>query len=562
MVNAQGSERSGMLSRVFGIPGRGRLAASMTWLAAISILAMLAAVVLSRQGNLAWDDADYLRRGLAHARTAQSAGGPAILLRGFECLLHEGPKPPWLVAWIQLGAIAFGRSNLNSLIIYASVVPYAFLLVAVIGIGRWQSGAWGGLLALVCLVSSPYSLAFGAQVMVETYLSLWVLLTYTLAARLVVRPTRKRGLALGTMVGLSLLTKLTIALFLPAPLVYVLYRAIRLDSDRRLLLKALLWSGLIAVVIAGPWYALNTSQAVKFALFSARYDRVVRNRADRVPTGQRVAAFVGELPGWPLAATFAGAAILGSVLALRQRDRCLEHVIERSDLQAHLARMTWLGAGTSAAALLVPSYFDPRFLLPIWPLVAIELGRRFEAILLRFHAFPRCLVSGGLAASVLLACAPIVRQPTIPTYWQAASLIDHLVSQYGVATLANVGNCIEWNVCKTGLINELRDKPADCFVLRDLTNLPPERIRHVLSRFDAVVVLEQTDLLERQSSLLPGLNGSYRKVVDNVTEDPQFVLVPAPAGIGGLPHLSVYVKETKLGQTERSARIYSDDHRL
>jgi len=550
-----------MLNRVLGSPGRGGFAVWITWLSALLILAMLAAVVLSRQGNLAWDDADYLRRGLANARTAESAGGLMVLIRGFECLLHEGPKPPWLVAWIQMGSIAFGRSNLNSLIIYASVVPYAFLLAAVIRIGRWQSGAWGGLLALVCLVSSPDSLSFGAQMMVETYLSLWVLLTYALAARLLVRPTRTCGLALGVMVGLALLTKLTIALFLSAPLVYVLWNTIRFHGDRRLLLKALCWSGLISLVIAGPWYALNTAKAVRFAIFSSRYDQVARDRADRVTTGERVAAFVADVAGWPLAATLASAALFGSLPALRKSNRSSDRVIERSELQAHLARMTWLGAGTSAAALLVPSYFDPRFLLPIWPVVAIELGRRFAIMLPRFHAFPRCLVSGGLAASVLLACASVVRQPPIPTYWQTASLIDHLVSHYGIATLGNVGNCSEWNVCKTGLINELRDRPADCFVLHDLSKVPADQIHPMLSRLDAVVVLKRTDLPERLFNFSAGLNGSYSTVVENVIQDPQFVLVPTPA-VGGLPHLSVYIKETKLARTEKSPRTYAGNYRL
>ena len=394
-----------MLNRVFDVPNRGKFAALMTWVVALAILAMLAGIVLSRRGNLAWDDADYLRRGLANARTAESAGGLKVLFRGFECLLHEAPKPPWLVAWIQIGAIAFTRHNLDVLIVYSSVVPYAFLLVAVIGIGRWLSGAWGGLFVLVCLVSSPYSLAFGAQVMVETYLSLWVLLTYVLAARLLVRPSPRCGLALGTVVGLSLLTKLTIALFLPAPLFYVLFHAIRPHSNRRLLLKTLLWSGILSVVIAGPWYALNAAQAVNFAIFSSRYDEVAGDRSERVRTGQRAAAFVGDLAGWPLAATFASATVFGSVVALRKGNRSLDDGMERSDIQAHLGRMAWLGAGSGAAVLLYPSYFDPRFLLPIWPALAIDIGRQFYLMMARFNATPKRLVIGGLAASLLLACA-------------------------------------------------------------------------------------------------------------------------------------------------------------
>ncbi len=129
-------------------------------------------------------------------------------------------------------------------------------------------------------------------------------------------------------------------------------------------------------------------------------------------------------------------------------------------------------------------------------------------------------------------------------------------------TLGNVGNCIEWNVCKTGLINELRDRPADCFVLHDLTKLPPERARKMLARFDAVVVLE-TDRLSREVSLIysPGTNRSYGAVVENLTQNPLFVLVPTPAR-GGLPHLSVYVKQSKLGQSEKSPSTVAGNPRL
>ena len=46
-----------------------------------------------------------------------------------------------------------------------------------------------------------------------------------------------------------------------------------------------------------------------------------------------------------------------------------------------------------------------------------------------------------------------------------------------MASLANVGNIADWNVCKTGLINELRDNPNDCFVLHDLSAESAEGLR-------------------------------------------------------------------------------------
>ena len=90
--------------------------------------------------------------------------------RAIDRLLLEQPKPPWLVAWIEFGVHLFGRRNVDALILFSTVVPYGFLD------GRrdpgWPpaAGAHGqGFLALVCLASSPLSLAFGGKVMVETY---------------------------------------------------------------------------------------------------------------------------------------------------------------------------------------------------------------------------------------------------------------------------------------------------------------------------------------------------------------------------------------------------------
>ena len=85
----------------------------------------------------------------------------------------------------------------------------------------------------------------------------------------------------------------------------------------------------------------------------------------------------------------------------------------------------------------------------------------------------------------------VAQTPAITTYWNTAALIDELVREYGISTLGNVGNCAEWNVCKTGLINELRDQPANCFVLHDLTKLNADDALRHLAQFDAVVVLGQ-----------------------------------------------------------------------
>ena len=145
---------------------------------------VLDGLVLSRRGNLAWDDADYLRRGLANARFAE-AGGPLLASAASDRPAAPGTaQAPWFVAWIEVGVHAIGRRNIDLLIVFSTVVPYALLMAAVTVAGRWLRGPWGGFLSLVCLAASPLSLAFGGKVMVETFLALWVLLVYCLIAAL------------------------------------------------------------------------------------------------------------------------------------------------------------------------------------------------------------------------------------------------------------------------------------------------------------------------------------------------------------------------------------------
>ncbi|MBV8488103.1 MAG: hypothetical protein JO161_07470, partial [Planctomycetaceae bacterium] len=107
--------------------GQSSLVWAFTWLLAGAALVLLGYLVVARHGNLAWDDADYLRRGLADARLAERGGGPGVLLRMPELLLREQPKPPFLVGWIMLAVLAIGRSSIVLLILHGSVLPFGLL---------------------------------------------------------------------------------------------------------------------------------------------------------------------------------------------------------------------------------------------------------------------------------------------------------------------------------------------------------------------------------------------------------------------------------------------------
>jgi hypothetical protein len=467
-----------------------------------------------------------------------------IAPRAIDRLLLEQPKPPWLVAWIEFGVHLIGRRDIDRLILFSTVVPYAFLMTGVILIGQRLSGAWGGFLALVCLASSPYSLAFGGKVMVETYLALWVLLIYGLTALFLTAPSRKKAAALGFVVGLALLTKLTIALFLPGPLIFGCVQAQRGALDRLLLFRKVALSIAVCLAVAGPWYLRNARSAVRFAIFSSQYNEIATG-LERVPLSHRLAEMASYLAGWPLLITIAGCATAVALFPRKQQMAPAGSGGEHAGAEFLFQKMAWVGAGIAAAVLLCPTYFDCRFLLPIWPVLAVAIGSRLSLQLTRLPAVPRSLIGLGCALSLVFASAAFAREPLFRTYWKTTVLIDELVSRFGVSNLVNVGNCAAWNVCKTGLMNELREHPDNCFVLHDLTKRSDARAKQILNQADAVIVLGRSELSEAVMQVAPGLNRGYQALVEDLTIDSNFTRIHIPA-TDGLPELSVYVRPARL----------------
>ena len=343
---------------------------------------------------------------------------------------------------------------------FSTVVPYALLMLAVTVTGRWLRGPWGGCSRSCAWLLHRSRSPSASKVMVETFLALWILLVYSLAALYLTAPSRKIAAALGLAVALALLTKLTTALFLPGPLIYGCVRILRHRAGAAVAFRKLAIGAAVCLAVAGPWYFKNAVPAVKFAFFSSRYNEVATG-SDRVPTARRAADMASDLAGWPLPAPLprvrAGRGSSGDGRSRREVD-------ENSDrnvlARISFTRMAWLGAGIAAAVLLFPAYFDTRFLLPIWPVLAVAIGAGLRSHGLRLPVIPKTLLGLGLAGSLLFAFSNVAREPSFATYWETTGLIDDLVDRYGVSNLMNVGNCAAWNVCKTGLMNELRQTPA------------------------------------------------------------------------------------------------------
>jgi 4-amino-4-deoxy-L-arabinose transferase-like glycosyltransferase len=304
------------------------------------------------------------------------------------------------------------------LLVYSSVVPFLFLALGTVSLARRNHGPAAGLLAMAFLLASPRTPSFGGKVMVETFLASWVLLALGLASRLAASPRRQTGIALGLATGLALLTKLTAVLLLSGALVPFLWWMFRPGPDRSLRTRALGWAIVTCLVVAGPWYARNAPAAVQFGAFSARYNLLAEGQSQIVPTGDRLIRILGDLPGWPLLVTLGA---VGFAVSVRQSEPSFETAETDGPCTPSARFRVLVVASTLAAAgaLMIPAYFDTRFLLPLWPSIAVALGGALAREFRTLTFSPRAAIGTAFAASLAASIVWTVGEPASTTYWAA-----------------------------------------------------------------------------------------------------------------------------------------------
>ncbi len=506
---------------------RGRLALGFVAL----VIAASASLVAGR--NLAWDDADYLRDGLRVANSVR-LDGPSRPGHALTSLLRVQPKPPLLVGWIAAGGLIPALRTPSSLYLFASLIPFVILLLVVAAVASSRSGRRGGFFALLILAASPMALSFGAKVMVETFMGVWVLLAIWSMARLLDAPGRGRALALGVPLALACLTKMTAALLMPVPSALALVLMVRRHGLSKAT-AAMGWVVAVASSIAAPWYLRNGAAAIRFARFSARYNLEALGTPGRVGSMDRLPAIGRDLAGWPVVAL----ALVAGFVAFGEWRRSKARSEAGSTDDFALLAVACFASG--ALILQVPLYFDPRFLLPAWPSVAVVLGASLARIRWSSDRVPSLATGALLAVALVGSFGRLADDPKTTTFWAARPLIDHLVARYRIANLYNVGNCQDWNVSKTGLANEFRDDPRDCFVLHDLSgSLPPKFLKR-LEGAEAVVMLDRSKLPTSWFAYGPALNRSCDFALAHLANDRQFLRVEDyPAA--GLPPLLVFVR--------------------
>jgi hypothetical protein len=310
--------------------------------------------------------------------------------------------------------------------------------------------------------------------------------------------------------------------------------------------------------VAGPWYARNLLEALRFGISSSRFNLDVEGSREILTVPARLLVLLAELPGWPLAVLLGA---MGVYVALKKLPggesgaKC-DDARSRQGLARRFRTMVLASTLVAAVVLMFPSHFDSRFLLPLWPALSVVSS---EALAKAFRVqapWQRYIAGSALAASFAAAAVGLSRERVSTTCWDAGRLIDELVARHGISNLANVGNTENWNVCKTGLINELRENPADCFVLHDLSAETAEGLRSRLGRFDAVVVLADTAIPDGYQKAWPTLNRGLNAIAGIIESDPELVVADRLPQ-KGVPPLKVFIRDRQANARAEAAPIES-----
>ena len=290
-------------------------------------------------------------------------------------------------------------------------------------------------------------------------------------------------MGLGLVTGLALLTKTTAVFLLAGAVAWFLWKTSRRDQGRSFTRTSPGFAVTGLRRVAASWYVHHAPSAVRFALYSSRFNLVAEGQSQLKSVWDRLVLILADLPGWPLVAVLGILGLLACRLRGGSAGTTNREALPRSrPLRTHFRLMTAASLIGATVVLMVPPHFDTRFLLPLWPAVSVALSGPIARLVASLGFVPRMLAGAGLAASVSISAVGLAREPVAPTHWSATRLIDRLVSRHGVSYLANVGNIETWNVCKTGLINELRSNPDDCFVLQDLSTESRDGALHAVAQ--------------------------------------------------------------------------------
>jgi hypothetical protein len=331
---------------------------------------------------------------------AQPALSPGIL----EQLDPYDPWHPWILGddVMQLNREIYDRLFIQSRLVTLSLALVGGLLIW--GWSRQLSGPQGGLLSLALFVTSPTILAHASVATVDVGSA--VLFSATLFAlwRFLERPSASRALVCGLLLGAALLAKMTALILLPLVVVITLAALVIPPRPDRARVRSLL-GGLVVVLVTAV-LLLNLAYGLRgsFAgwgsrdLFSRTLSKATGWLPGWMPSGlpswyvfgldtQLLDLEQGEFPGYLLGewsqegrwqyfpVAFASKEPLPFLLLLAASLGALGGRRQRRDLLTELCLILPILTVVAVAMRGGRLQIGIRYLLPIYPLIFVHLGR-------------------------------------------------------------------------------------------------------------------------------------------------------------------------------------------
>jgi 4-amino-4-deoxy-L-arabinose transferase-like glycosyltransferase len=270
-VEEERTEVAGGPAKAPRLPGcaRSQIAATRYWLifAAFTLTAILAAVIrwsLAHPFGIHWDEAEYINdvlidvQRLRHWMLLKAAG---------RILIASVGRPPAYRLLADPLLALFGPGTALARVI--SLSGYGLASWYVYRAASLAAGRIAGAFALLIFCLSPEVVTASAFFGTESslYLATSAMLFYLLRSLSGEAKPSRDWIGLGAAVGLGFLSKTSFLLIGPPALIcwwIIARRSKSGDSRFRLPLKA----GLLALLIAGPWWFLHARDAMAYAHFA------------------------------------------------------------------------------------------------------------------------------------------------------------------------------------------------------------------------------------------------------------------------------------------------------
>lgn len=438
----------------------------------------------ARLDRLAYDDANYLERGLYHAR--QIAHRPAWQwpVRLLYSLTFEGPKPPFFYGWLAASALLFGgNEHFEPWVAFAVGVPWGLLCLLLVSTVRTLrvSSAW---VALLSLHGMPGLVALMPLAMVEVWLAVWLLAALLALEGWLDRPSPLRASALGLSLGFAFLTKLTAGMFLAPALAAAVFLGYRRNGLSSKHVGTALWVLCFAALVAAPWYGIWAPRAWEFAKWGSSYEACALSQ----PWWIRTAELPLEVLGFPLL-------VVGGLLCWKAAGRL--------SAGEKFRLFTWLAASLPALLLVASRpVSEMRYLAPglAWFPLLLALcweklrAERSRASLRVVSTAVMLLLAVSTARSLTRAWEEASGRGSHPL--QLASFLKAEIAPKALqGVLCNLGSIPLWNPYRLRLGLELAGLGRNLQVV-DLTQQPDPQV--LTARCDVVFRLRAEEIPQAQ----------------------------------------------------------------